>query len=183
MNGKLVATAAVFRTEIDNAQVTDPDHPTLLILAGDQRVDGAELGLTGRITDKWEITAGYTYLDGKTIASSVAANVGKPLQNVARNAVNLWTEYELSDHFEFGVGGNYLGKRYADFAGQAVLPSYVTVDAMGSWSPNEHVTLRVNINNLFNKLAWMNSYYTSPEENHAIPTPGRTALFTAAFHY
>jgi catecholate siderophore receptor len=183
LGGRLVGTAAIFRTEIDNAQVTDPDHPTLLILAGDQRVDGAELGLTGRITSKWEITAGYTYLDGKTLASSVAADVGKQLQNVARNAVNLWTEYEFSDRFELGVGGNYLGKRYADFAQQAVLPSYVTVDAMGSWSPNQHLTLRVNINNLFNKLAWMNSYYTSAEENHAIPSPGRTALFTAAIRY
>ena len=78
--------------------------------------------MTGQITDRWEITAGYTYLDGKTLASTVAANVGKQMPNVARNAVNLWTEYEFSEHFELGVGGNYLGKRYADFAEQAVLP-------------------------------------------------------------
>ena len=179
LGGKLVTTAAVFRTQIDNAQVTDPDHPTQIVLAGNQRVDGVEIGITGRLTKHWEITAGYTFLDGKTLASTAAANVGKPLANTARNAANLWTEYEFSDNVELGVGGNYLGKRYADFAQQAVMPSYVIVNAMAAYTVNRHVTLRVNVNNVFNVLAWQNSYYASATENHAIPAPGRTALFTA----
>ncbi len=183
LGGRLLTTAAIFRTQIDNAQVTDPDHPTFLILAGTQRVDGVELGITGRITDKWEITAGYTYLDGKTLKSSVAANVGKQLQNTARNAVNLWTEYEFSDRFELGFGGNYLGRRYADFAEQAELPSYVTADAMAAYTFNRHLTLRVNVNNIFNKLAYSGNYYSSAAENHVVPLPGRTALFTAAIKY
>ena len=65
LGGKLDGTAALFRTQIDNAQVTDPDHPTQIVLAGNQRVDGLELGLTGHLTRKWEITAGYTHLDGR----------------------------------------------------------------------------------------------------------------------
>jgi catecholate siderophore receptor len=183
LNGKLSTTAALFRTQIDNAQITDPDHPTQIVLAGNERVNGLELGVTGRLTAKWEITAGYTFLDGKTIASSVAANVGKQLANTARNAVNLWTEYEFSDHFELGIGGNYVGKRYADFAQSAVLPSYVLVDAMAAWTIDRQLTLRVNVNNLFDKLAWQNSYYSNAEENHVIPSPGRTALFTASVKY
>lgn len=183
LNGRLVTTAALFRTQIDNAQVTDPDHPTQIVLAGNQRVDGLELGVTGHLTSKWEITAGYTNLDGKTIASSATANVGKQLANTARNAVNLWTEYEFSDKFELGVGGNYLGRRYADYAQAAVLPSYVLVNAMAAWNVDRHLTLRVNVNNVFDKLAWQNAYYTSPEENHVIPSPGRTALFTASVRY
>ena len=183
LGGRLVGTAALFRTQIDNAQVTDPDHPTQLVLAGNQRVEGLELGLTGHLTAKWEITAGYTYLDGKTVASTTAATVGKPLANVARNAANLWTEYEFSDAFELGVGGNYLGRRNADFAGQATLPSYVLVDAMAAWNPTRHLSLRVNVNNIFNRLAWQNSYYATASENHVIPAPGRTALFTAAIRY
>ena len=183
LGGRLVSTVAIFRTQIDNAQVTDPDHPTQLVLAGNQRVDGVELGLTGHLTRKWEITAGYTYLDGKTVASTTTATVGKQLANVAHNAFNLWTEYEFSDQFELGVGGNYLGRRYADFAQQAIMPSYVLVDTMAAWNPTKRLTLRVNVNNLFNKLAWQNSYYSTAAENHVIPVPGRTALFTAAIRY
>lgn len=183
LHGQLVTTAALFRTQIDNAQVTDPDHPTQLVLAGNERVNGLELGVTGRITRQWEITAGYTWLDGKTIASTTAANVGRQLANTARNAGNLWTEYEFSNHVELGVGGNYVGRRYADFAQAAVLPAYVIVDAMAAWTIDRHLTLRVNVNNLFDKLAWQNSYYSNPEENHVIPSPGRTALFTASVRY
>ena len=183
LGGRLVSTAAVFRTQIDNAQVTDPDHPTQLVLGGNQRVDGLELGLGGHITRHWEITAGYTYLNGKTVASTTTATVGKQLANVARNAFNLWTEYEFSEKFELGLGGNYLSKRYADYAQQAVMPSYVLVDAMAAWKPTRHLTLQVNVNNVFNTLAWQNSYYSSAAENHVIPVPGRTALFTAAIRY
>jgi len=183
LHGRLTTTAALFRTQIDNAQVTDPDHPTRLVLAGNERVTGLELGVTGRITAHWEITAGYTWLNGKTIASTTAEDVGKPLANVAHHAVNLWTEYEVSRHFELGVGGNYLGRRYADFAGQAVLPAYVVVDAMAAWTIDRHLALRVNVNNLFDKLAWQGSYYANAEENHVIPAPGRTALFTLSASY
>ncbi|WP_420384459.1 TonB-dependent receptor [Novosphingobium sp.] len=183
LDGKLLTTAAIFRTQINNAQITDPDHPTQIQLAGNQRVDGAEVGLTGRITAKWEITAGYTFLNGKTLYSTTPGATGSQLANTARNSANLWTEYEFDHGIELGVGGNYLDKRYGDYAEQATLPAYVIVNAMAAWTVNEHLLLRANVNNVFNKLAWVNSYYTSAEENHVIPAPGRTALFTAVVKF
>ncbi|MGI4876049.1 MAG: TonB-dependent receptor [Janthinobacterium lividum] len=183
MNGRLTTTAAVFRTQIDNAQTTDPDHPTSLVLGGNERVDGVELSATGHLTDKWEIIAGYTYLDSKTVASTTADIVDKRLANVAHNAVNLWTEYYLTDRIEIGAGGNYLSKRYADFANTATLPHYILVDAMASYALNRHVSLQVNGSNLFNKLAYQGNYYSDADENHVVPAPGRTVLFTAAVHY
>jgi catecholate siderophore receptor len=183
MGGRLTTTAAIFRTQINNAQITDPDHPERLVLAGNDRVQGVELGITGHLTARWEIVAGYAYLDSKTRSSSDPTTVGKQLANVARNAVNLWTEYYVTDKIEIGGGGNYLGKRYADFAEQAALPSYTLFYAMAAYTPNEHLTLRVNANNLFNKLAYQGSYYADDEENHVIPAAGRTVLFTAAFRY
>jgi len=179
LGGKLLATAAIFRTQINNAQITDPDHPTQIQLAGNQRVDGAEVGLTGRVTAHWELTAGYTFLNGKTLYSTTPGATGSQLANTARNSANLWTEYEFSHGIELGVGGNYLDKRYGDYEQQATLPAYVIVNAMAAWTVNPQLLLRANVNNVFNKLAWINSYYTSAEENHVLPAPGRTALFTA----
>jgi catecholate siderophore receptor len=183
MGGKLTTTAAIFRTQIDNAQTTDIDHPDRLILGGNQRVDGIELGATGHLTDRWEIIAGYTYLDGKTIASNTPDIVGKRLADVAHNAVNLWTEYQFTGRLELGIGGNYLSKRFADLANTASLPSYVLVDAMASYRLNPHLDLRVNVNNLTNKYAFQSVYYANAVENHVIPVPGRTALFSAAIRY
>ncbi len=182
LSGQLNGAAAIFQTEIDNAQTTDP-ATNILSLTGNQRVRGFEASLSGHITDNWEIIAGYTYLDGITVSSKTVANVGKDLPNVAHNAINLWTEYDLSNKWEVGVGANFMGKRFADSAQTATLPSYVLVNAMATYTVNSHVSLQLNLNNVFNKLAYQFAYYASPLENHEIPAAGRTALLTAAFKY
>jgi catecholate siderophore receptor len=183
LDGMFSTTAAVFRTEVDNAQTNDPENPTLTILNGNQRVDGMELGASGYLTKHLEIVAGYTYLDGKTLSSGTAAYVGRAMPNVARNALNLWTEYELTDAWEVGVGGNWLGARYADSAQTAAIPGYVVWNAMASYKLSHTVSLQLNVFNLANKLYYDSAYYTSAAENHVIPGVARTARLTirAAF--
>ena len=178
LNGMFSTTAAVFHTEVDNAQTNDPENPTLTILNGDQRVEGLELGISGYLTKQLEIVAGYTYLDGKTISSGNPAYVGQALPNVARNALNAWTEYEFTEQWEVGLGTNWLGARYADSGQTATMPGYVVWNAMTSYKLSKTVFLQLNVNNIANRLYYDNSYYTSPSENHVIPGAGRTAKLT-----
>ena len=175
LDGKLATTAAVFRTEVDNAQTNDPENPTITVLNGDQRVDGLELGAHGYLAEHLEIVAGYTYLDGKTLSSGTSAFVGQALPNVARNAANLWAEYELTDSWEIGAGGNWLGARFADSGQTATIPGYVVWNAMASYKLSGTLSLQLNVLNLTNKLYYDNSYYTSAAENHVYPGAGRTA--------
>jgi len=178
LNNKLNVTAALFHTEVDNAQTNDPDQPNITILAGNQRVNGGELGVSGYLTDQWEIFAGYTYLDAKTVSSGTAADIGQFLQNTARNSGNLWTTYELTDEFTIGGGGNWLGHRYADLAQQANIPGYVVWNAMASYKIDKDVSIQLNLNNIFDKYYYDAAYYTSASENHILPGPGRTVLLT-----
>jgi catecholate siderophore receptor len=178
LSGALQATAALFRTEVDNAQTNDPDNPTLTVLNGNERVNGLELGLTGHLSPQWDIVSGYTYLDGRTIKSGTAANMGKDMPNAAHNAFNLWTEYHLSSAWEIGGGGNWLGYRYADSAEAAYVPGYVVWNAMAAWRVTPALKLQLNAFNLFNKLYYDGLYYTSASENHAIPGPGRSVALT-----
>jgi catecholate siderophore receptor len=183
LNGELSVTGALFRIEVDNAQTNDPDHPSVTILAGNQRVNGFEAGVTGHITQDWEILAGYTYLDAKTIAAGTPAYVGKFLMNTARNAVNLWTEYYLSSEWEVGTGGNFLGRRYADIANTASITSYFVWNGMVTYKVNDRLSFQVNASNLLDKVYYDNSYFTSAAENHVIPGAGRTFTFTARAHF
>jgi catecholate siderophore receptor len=178
LDGALALTGAVFQTEVDNAQTNDPDNPTITVLNGDQRVDGLELGAAGHLTRQWEIFGGYTYLDGKTLRSGTAAYVGKPLANSARNALNLWTEYEFSGGWEAGAGCNWLGRRFADNAGAASVPSYVVWNAMLSYRVTHSVALQLNGFNLFNRNYFVSSYYTGAAENHVIPGAGRSLMLS-----
>ncbi|MGH8149208.1 MAG: TonB-dependent receptor [Steroidobacteraceae bacterium] len=178
LGGQLLLSAAVFQTEVDNAQTNDPENPNITLLAGDQRVDGLELDATGRIGPHWEITAGYTYLDGRTIASGTPAYVGKALPNVARDEIDLWAEYRFSNRWELGFGGNGFTHRYADSGEAADLPGYTVVNAMVSFQATQSLSFQLNGFNLLDKLYYQSPYYTSASENHVLPGAGRSASLT-----
>jgi catecholate siderophore receptor len=178
LDGAVTLTGALFHTEVDNAQTNDPDNPNITVLNGNERVNGLEFGARGHLTRQWEITSGYTYLDGRTVASGTPAYVGKVMPNVAHDAFNLWTEYEISRHWEVGTGGNWLSHRYADSGEMANVPGYVVWNAMLAHELAPHLTVQLNGLNLLNRRYYDAVYYTSVSENHAIPGPGRTVLLS-----
>ena len=183
LDGRLSLTGAIFRIEVDNAQTNDPDHPNAVILAGNQRVNGIELGASGHLSENWEILAGYTYLDAKTIASGTPGATGKFLMNTARNAFNLWTEYYVDDHWEIGTGGNFLGRRYGDLQNTASIPSYFLWNAMIAYKVDEHYDVQMNVTNLLDRAYDDNSYFNTAAENHITPGAGRTFTFVAHAHF
>ncbi|THD77980.1 MAG: TonB-dependent receptor [Phenylobacterium sp.] len=69
---RLAATISIFDIKKDNALQTDPATGFLQAQSGEkQQVKGIELGLTGKVTQAWTVSAGYTYLDA-TIKQSFA---------------------------------------------------------------------------------------------------------------
>jgi catecholate siderophore receptor len=179
LDGTLTTTAALFRTEVSNAQINDPERPGVVVLAGDQRVDGIELDASGHITPDWEILAGVIVLDPKTVGSLTPANVGKLLINSARAQANLWTEYYIDEHWEVGTGGNFLGHRYADLGNTANIPSYFLWNGMVTYKVNENYSFQMNIKNIMDRVYYDNAYFSSASENHITPGAGRTFTFTA----
>ena len=191
LDGRLLLTAAVFHTEVDNAQINDPDNPGLTVLQGNQTVQGFELGATGHIGPNLQVTAGYTYLDGKTSGNTgsnpVVPYSGVAIPNVAHNAVNVWAEYHVTRPWEIGAGLNYLDRRLANIVTPgvmpAVAPSYVVFSAMTSYRINPNLKFQLNVINLFDTLYYDNIYYTSASENHVIPGAGRTVKLTARANF
>jgi catecholate siderophore receptor len=185
LDGLLSLTAAVFNTEMTNARISDPTNLTLQTLAGTERVNGFELGAQGRITENWEIIAGYTYLD-PTAVGLAGAGVHGPIPNTAHNQANLWSIYDFDNGLEFGGGMNYLGRVAAGTDNATVpgsivvahVPSHVTFDAMAGYKISDKLNLQLNAYNLANDYYFVNSYFTRPGENHTVPAAGRTFLLT-----
>lgn len=186
LNDLLSVTAAIFDTEMTNARITDPLQPSLQTLAGTERVRGGEIGIQGRITRHLEVVGGYTYLDPKAVGLA-GPGIEGPIPNTSHHQANLWTSYELDTGLKVGVGVNYIGERFAGTDNLLVpgtisvpqVPGYVTLDAMVGYQLNSQLTLQLNAVNLTDKLYYMNSYFTRPNENHTVPGPGRTVLLTA----
>jgi len=182
----LSITAAAFDTEMTNARITDPLQPTLQELAGTEKVKGAEIGIQGHLTRHLEVIGGYTYLDTKAIGLA-GAGIEGPIPNTARHQANLWMNYELGGGLQLGAGFNYIAERLAGTDNLLIpgaisvpsVPGYVTLDAAIAYRLSSRLTLQLNGFNLTDRLYYMNSYFTRPNENHTVPGPGRTLLLTA----
>jgi catecholate siderophore receptor len=182
----LSLTAAAFDTEMTNARITDPLQPTLQELAGTEKVKGAEIGIQGHLTRHLEVIGGYTYLDTKAIGLA-GAGIEGPIPNTARHQANLWMSYELGGGLQLSAGFNYIGERLAGTDNLLIpgaisvpsVPGYVTLDAAIAYRLNSRLTLQLNGFNLTDRLYYMNSYFTRPNENHTVPGPGKTLLLTA----
>src|SRR5215813_9854830 len=84
MNGNLLLTSAIFQIEKQNAR--SQISPGVFELTGDVRVRGFEAAATGRITRKWQVIAGYTYLDAEIVkASALDGTQGKVPANTPQN--------------------------------------------------------------------------------------------------
>ncbi|HXJ00734.1 MAG TPA: TonB-dependent siderophore receptor [Micropepsaceae bacterium] len=179
-NNHLALTGAIFRSEKQNARIPDPTNSILNVLGGDFRVDGFELGATGRITENWQIQAGYSYLDGHVVKSGPgAAPVGSPLMNTPKDTFTVWTTYVLGEGFEIGGGGRYVSSQYTqNVPPTKTVPSYWTFDVMGKYALSEKMSLQLNVNNVFDKY-----YYDQLHFFHVVPGPGRTALLSVNFNY
>lgn len=149
---KMSFTAALFETKKTNARMTDPLDNETVILGGKNRVRGFELGAEGAITSRWNIWAGYTYLDAKVLKYRNGKNdySGKRMKFIPKHSATLWTTYQLDPKWSVGGGVTYTGMRYVDDANKYKLPSNTVVDAMVKYQVNKAFDLQLNVNNLTN---------------------------------
>lgn len=153
LDKRLELDAAVFRVTKDNARETMADGSTQL--AGKQRVQGVEVGVTGHITQQWDVFANYTFLDSETLkAADTAAGIareGQALGNTPPRSLNLWTTYQLPAGWTLGYGARYVSERNVTSSTTAKLDEYWVHNAMVAYKVNDNLDLQLNVNNLFDK--------------------------------
>ncbi|HUE42739.1 MAG TPA: TonB-dependent siderophore receptor [Candidatus Sulfotelmatobacter sp.] len=184
---RLSIDASVFQTGKENARETSPTNPLLVVLAGNQRVNGFQVAVTGRITDKWQLLSSYAYLDGKVIRSQFfPAAVGAQLANVPKNTFNAWTTYNFPWRFTAGAGTQFVDSRTASSTVPLdpttglvkQIPSYWVFNAMASHPLTERLSLQLNFYNLANRY-----YFDEPHPGHIVPGPAFTALVGLNFKF
>jgi len=166
-DGDLLLTGALFRTEKINARTEDTDQ--IVVLEGEQQVDGIEFGATGRIGDRWTLFGGYVYLDSEVTESLNAAERGNRLGNTPRHSASVWTTFDASDRLQFGVGGRHVGARYSNTQNTREAKAYTVYDAMAAYTFNDSARLRVNGYNLSDK-----DYIETVGGGHYTPGAGRS---------
>lgn len=176
---RLSVNGAVFYTEKTNSRTQDPaDATDIIVNEGVQRVQGFELGISGNITEKWQMFAAYTALDSKIVESRDPNEIGNELSNTPNQSFSVWTTYQLPLNFEVGGGIQFVGDRYSSNANNRQGDSYLLFDLMAAYHVNENITLRLNGYNLTDQ-----EYVDSVGGGHFIPGAGRSAILSTSFEF
>ena len=175
-NNRALLSASVFRTEKDNVRVPDPSTPGFNALGGRQRVDGAEIALSGEILPGLTVQTAYSFLDSQTLRSSASGPlVGEPLTIAARHMFSLSTSYAVTKKANLGFNVLATSKRLGQNtpASYLVVPGYAIFDISGEYKFTPNISGQIIVSNIGNKL-----YYDQLHPVHVIPGAGRTAQAT-----
>lgn len=181
LDSKLSVTAAIFRLERTNMRTPDPVNPGLTILAGEQRTDGFEATISGQLSDKWQVYAGYAFLDAEIVKSNAktngVSNEGQTPTLTPRNSANVWLVRTLTPQWRVAAGANYVDERYTALDNQVVMPGYTTFDAALLYS-EQHWDMALRLKNAFDR-----DYYASAHGSVDLITPGAPRTLEASVAY
>ncbi len=149
-------TAAVFEIEQSSPQVADNDPSTLDVI--DSKIKGFEAQVKGLVTNRWFVSAGYSYLDGEQVNRS--GKTGLRPRELPENMFSIWNSFQVTDKFGLGLGLTYQDESFINNGNSAVLPSYTRLDASAYYDVSDKLRVQVNVENLTDELYFPNSHST-----------------------
>ena len=172
----LLVTAALFQTEKSNARETSGNN---VIAGAEYRIRGIDLGVGGKITDKWSVFAGAVFMESRVEKSIDPAQVGVQLANIAHESFNMLTKYKITDPWEIGGQATYASKIYGGTLGATtgtVLPEHWRFDAFTEYRFNRNIKAKLSVNNIFDTV-YYDAFYRSASPFVFI-APGRSVWLT-----
>jgi catecholate siderophore receptor len=178
--GDLSLRTALARTDKYNERNTDIDTATnSYLLSGKRHTDALEFEVAGRINPQWDIFAGLGFLraviDKAGSNEAGQAEVGQnPGLSPSRQAT-LFSTYRLNQAWRVGGGMTAVSqnKPANSVASLNRAPGYVKADALVEYRINQSNALKLNIDNLFDKV-----YYNTLYRGFAAPGQARSVRVT-----
>ena len=172
----LLATAAIYQLDRSNTRAPRSDGSGNIVLTGEQRSRGMELGLERSISDNWQVSAGYAWQKAEirertTACNPDAADCEVPL--VPRHSFSLWTRYDVSKQFGAGFGAIARSKSFASISNQVKLPGYARFDAALYYQITPKIEAQLNVENLFGA----DYFPAAHSDNNIAPGAPTTAKF------
>ncbi len=210
----LLVTAALFQTEKENARESQnvnsvaaannipgcsynlpagSGNVSCITAGAAYRIRGIDLGVGGKITDKWSVFGGLVLMQSEVTKSLVPSpqpllfptNVGLKLANVAHQSFSLLTKYQLTDVWEIGGQAVYRSKMYGGTflaANQGTsIPSYWRFDTFVEAKINKNWTAKLFVANITNKLYYDALYQSATPFVFVAPGRSVSMVISARF--
>ncbi|BBK34887.1 ligand-gated channel [Allostella humosa] len=158
LGGRLSGTLAGYQIKRSNVNTPDLENPGFQVSEGEQESKGVEVSLSGEVLPGWKVIAGYAYTDAR-ITAAANNTKGKRPAGIPEHTASLWSTYELQAGplagLGFGGGAVYVDDRFGTSANDFTVGGYTRVDA-AVYYRGEGYTLRLNVNNLFDREYYLN---------------------------
>ena len=170
---RLSASAAVYRIREVNRSQADPINTGFFVAQGETESKGVELEVSGRITPRWNVYAGYAYNQNRYVRDATSA--GLPLNALTpRHNIKLWSQYRFTEGvlegLSIGLGVNAYGSASG---GNGVTnthrPGFGVVNAAIGYRISPRWSVALNINNLTDKVYWQRVYTTGRSNFYGEP--------------
>ncbi|MGE8435605.1 MAG: TonB-dependent siderophore receptor [Pseudomonas palmensis] len=164
-DGRLNTSLAVFRiyqvgNALDDLGSPDPCLPNYTsghckVAAGKNRSEGFELEVTGEVLPGWQVSGGYTYTTTEYLKDTLS-NTGNVLRPTdPKRQLKLFTSYRLPGAYDAWTVGGGVSAQSDIYSrnGNAVASQsgYAVYSALLGYRFNQHYSLQLNANNLFDK--------------------------------
>lgn len=184
--------AAIYNLQRENVLATDPTSVANSFLIDGQETTGLEIGLSGKLTEKWQVMGGFTLQDGEITKDIITFNSigartpnndipkGSELALTPTRTFSLWNKYQINDIWAVALGAVSRSEMYAlspTATTSTILPGYTRYDAAVFAKINSQWDAQVNIENLTNK-----DYALYAHNNNNI-TPGAPLNLRATLNY
>lgn len=177
MDDRLNTRVSFYRLKDKNAAAPlNPNNRNTRYAALGKRVmEGVETEISGAITPKWQIHAGYSYLHSQIKTASNSRDDGIFLL-MPKHSANLWTTYQVTPELTIGGGVNAMSGITSSAGMHA--GGYATFDAMAAYRFTPKLKLQVNADNISNRR-----YYARVGGANTFNIPGSERSLTANLRY
>jgi len=116
------------------------------------------LQVQGEVMPGWNVSAGYSFLDGEQVDQS--GPTGLRPRELPENMFSIWNQVEVTDRFGIGLGLTHQDESFINNGNSAVLPAYTRIDASAYYDLSDNFRVQVNVENLTDTLYFPNSQST-----------------------
>lgn len=159
-DSRLGATVALFHIDKENVITTDALGNS--IAAGKARSQGVDLQFSGQLSEALRLIGAYAYIDAEVTKGDANLPEGSDLLGIPRHSGSVMAVYEFQQGVlqgsDVGAAANYVGERSGQAGSSFRLPSYSTLDLLAHYKVNEHATVGLNLNNLFDRKYYERGY-------------------------
>ncbi|WP_018259697.1 TonB-dependent siderophore receptor [Methylobacterium sp. WSM2598] len=179
LEGRLQASAALFRIDDVNRAFDDAAHPNYSVALGKARSEGVEVEVSGELLPGWQAVAGYTYARTELLRDD--SRTGARLTNwLPKHSVKLWSQYDVQDGPLRGVfvGLGLVAASTTSDQGRVPVrfqPPYAVLDLQIGYAVNRTLRATLSVNNVLDtvyrtRIGGLNTYNTYGDPRNVMLT-------------